>query len=621
MGAEIASFALMLALSLSLFQGSALLLRAPRPYVPAAASASALLVFLSFILLIVLRIDSDFTVANVAQHSNRALDLLYKITGTWGNHEGSMLLWALVVTLFGALLARHEHILNQQAASVQAWLTAGVLGFILFASNPFARIFPPPTDGSMLNPLLQDVALAMHPPMLYLGYVGFSAVFSLAVAGLLIRKIDSDWGYSAHPWIMAAWSALTLGIALGSWWAYRELGWGGFWFWDPVENASLLPWLAGTALLHSNIVLKKRAHLAGWVSLLAILTFGLSLIGTFLVRSGVITSVHSFASDPARGTYILVYIIISIGAALALYGARIGSISTPSPIRPASREGVIVINNLFLITACATVLLGTFYPIIAEAISGEKVSVGAPYFNATFLPLMAIPLFFAALAPFIPWKKAALGQALLKAWPAWAVAAVTAILFSMTVTRHMLLAVGGLTLAAFLMCASAQWMAAKHFRNLTHWSVFLGHVGAALMVIGITGVSLWSSQTEKLVGKGDAVMLAGYQLEVTAKDTIEEANYTADRLTLSVEKGELAITTLAPEFRRYKNGATTSEASIHSTPAYDLYTVAGETQNGKTALRVYFRPSISFIWMGALIITLGGLFAAFTAITIKARES
>jgi len=356
------------------------------------------------------------------------MPLLYKITGTWGNHEGSMLLWAWVMAMFGWWLAfqrssdEQTNQIRDLALIVQSILLAGVLIFILFTSNPFVRIFPPPPDGLALNPLLQDIALAMHPPMLYLGYVGFSVVFSLAVALMLLPEKQSvdmrRWAQMAHPWIMVSWATLTLGIGLGSWWAYRELGWGGWWFWDPVENASLMPWLSATALLHSNLVLKKRGLLAPWVVLLAILTFGLSLLGTFLVRSGALTSVHSFANDPARGLYILAYIAVVMGAALALYALRGQRLQASETMAPVSREGMIVINNLFILTACATVVLGTMYPLVAEWISGARLTVGAPYFNATFLPIMSIALLFAALVPFMPWKKANIRESLKRCvWP------------------------------------------------------------------------------------------------------------------------------------------------------------------------------------------------------------
>ena len=613
--AEIAVFALILALVLCLLQASSLIFQRALPLLAPASALSGLLVFFAFIILIILRMDSDFSVMNVAEHSNRAMPLLYKIVGTWGNHEGSMLLWALVVTGFGACLAKS----HPRATAFQALLAAGVLLFILATSNPFTRLFPPAIDGRMLNPLLQDMALAIHPPLLYLGYVGFSAVFSLAIAGLWNGKIDRAWAASAHPWIMFAWSSLTMGIMLGSWWAYRELGWGGYWFWDPVENASLMPWLAGTALVHSNIVLKKRGSLASWVALLSILTFGLSLIGTFLVRSGAITSVHSFASDPARGVYILAYIAVVIGGGLWLYGARASQLTDTAPLAPVSREGVIVINNLFLITACVTVLLGTLYPMGAEIFTGATITVGAPYFNSIVLPILAFPLFFAALAPFMAWKKAEILRAVKRAWFAWAAALVVIILVMAVVAQDTLIAASSLGLAAFLMGGSAQWLAAGRWRMAANWPVFLGHVGAAIVTIGITGTSLWSKQTESFAGIGDDIAIAGYVVNVTEEDTLETPNYQAHRLTLRLQKNGVDIAALTPEYRNYgTRGQPTSEAAIHTTPAYDITTVIGETNaEGKTALRIYFKPTISFIWFGALVIAAGGLLAGTLSLRRK----
>ena len=660
--AEIAVFSLCIALMLSLVSAAALWRPALGDFVPTASSVAAALIFFALTALIILRLDSDFTVVSVADHSNRALPLLYKIAGAWGNHEGSMLLWALVMATMGAALSTNNtsspacgggneawilrsfrKILsrvvgviscreskyvapspplippqaggNRIAAAVQALLTAGVLLFILVTSNPFARIFPPPVDGKMLNPLLQDMALSIHPPLLYLGYVGFSAVFSLAIAGLLARRIDSDWAKTAHPWMMFSWSMLTVGIALGSWWAYRELGWGGFWFWDPVENASLLPWLAGTALIHSNIVLKKRGMLAGWVALLAILTFALSLIGTFLVRSGAITSVHSFASDPTRGLYILGYIALTIGGGLTLYSLRIASITSPSHLRPASREGVIVINNLFLLTACATVLLGTLYPLLAEIAGGHSITVGAPYFNRTFLPMMALCLLFAGIAPFLPWKKAALTRAIFRAWPAWSAALVTVILVLAFIQKEALIVAGALSLAAFLMVASSQWLAAGRWRNAAHWPVFLAHFGASILVIGITCVSLWSQTREGFFSVGNSVAFAGHMVDYQKEETLKTPNYKSTRATLRIRKNDHNIATLTPEFRRYTIGkSTTSETAIYSTPAYDIYAVIGETnESGATALRLYYKPTISFVWLGALLIASGGLLSSFIA--------
>lgn len=617
--AEIAVFALILALLLCLLQGSSLITAHTLPLLAPAATLCALLVFLAFVTLIILRIDSDFSLLNVAEHSNRALPLLYKIVGTWGNHEGSMLLWALVVTGFGALLARNKT--QEIATAIQALLAAGVLIFILATSNPFARLFPPARDGKMLNPLLQDMALAIHPPMLYLGYVGFSAVFSLAIAGLWKGKIDRAWAATTHPWIMFSWSSLTIGIMLGSWWAYRELGWGGYWFWDPVENASLMPWLAGTALFHSNIVLKKRGSLAGWVALLSILTFSLSLIGTFLVRSGAITSVHSFASDPARGIYILCYIALVVGGGLWLYGTCAEKLSDTAPMRPVSREGTIVINNIFLITACATVLLGTLYPMGAQLITGDTITVGAPYFNSIVLPMLAVPLFFAALSPFLAWQKASVTRALTRAWFAWLAALLVIILVMFVVAKALFITASALGLATYLMAGSAQWLASGRWRKWASWPVFLGHAGAAIVVIGITGTSLWSKQTESFAGVGDDIAIAGIVVNVAGEDHLETANYKAHLLTLHLQKKGEKISSLAPQYRSYSmRGATTSEAAIYSTPAYDITAVIGETNEaGKTALRIYFKPTISFLWLGALIIAAGGIIAG--TLSLRRRPS
>ena len=618
MNAEIGLFALILALMLACVQSAYWLPRVRSviaPILPTAAMLQALMVTLALLTLAVLRLDNDFSVQNVAMHSNRALPLLYKIAGTWGNHEGSMLLFSWVLSLFGAALATSrspERKLMFEAASIQALLAVGILLFIILTSNPFARLFPAPLDGEMLNPLLQDMALSIHPPMLYLGYVGFSAVFSLAVAGLLQGNINKLWAHAAHPWMMMAWGALTLGIGLGSWWAYRELGWGGFWFWDPVENASLLPWLAGTALLHSNVVLKKRGALASWVALLSILTFGLSLLGTFLVRSGVITSVHSFASDPARGIFILLYMAITIGGALFIYALRAHTLPRAALIRPSSREGMIVVNNLFILTACATVLLGTLYPIIMDAIFSQSLTVGAPYFNATFLPLMAIPLLFAGITPFMPWKKARFKVTLMRAWPAL-LAALCAIIFILAVvSTQTLLAAAGLGLGAFLLAASGQWLLAGKWRNAANWPVFLGHFGAALLIIGITGTGLWSKESERFIRPGETLSMAGYVVTYVSDEAVKTDNYHAKRATLTLEKNKQIITTLSPEYRRYNLRETnTSETAIYSTAAYDIYSVIGETSaDGRTAIRLYFRPTISFLWLGCIVVTCGGLLAA-----------
>ena len=413
---EIGHFALALALGLALVQSILPLIGANRGKLLWMRSAKAtaigqlVLVGLAFAALMRSFIVSDFTVYNVAANSHSLKPMLFKVAGTWGSHEGSLLLWTLILTLFGAGVAffgnNITETLKARTLSVQAWISTGFLSFMLLTSNPFDRIFPPPADGNDLNPLLQDVGLAMHPPLLYLGYVGFSIVFSFAVAALLEGRVDAAWARWVRPWTLAAWTFLTGGIVLGSWWAYYELGWGGWWFWDPVENSSFMPWLLGTALLHSAIVTEKRDSFKSWTILLAILTFSLSLLGTFVVRSGLLTSVHAFAVDPERGLYILFLLTLTIGGSLTLYAWRAPALEAGGVFKPISREAGLLVNNLFLGVATGTVLFGTLYPLFMEAVTGEKISVGAPFFNATFIPLMLPLVLLMGIGPFLSWKRA-----------------------------------------------------------------------------------------------------------------------------------------------------------------------------------------------------------------------
>jgi cytochrome c-type biogenesis protein CcmF len=616
MTAEFGLFFLILALATSMLQSSYLL---PSPAVrrllaiilAPAAWLQALFVTLSLATLIMLRVANDFSVENVIAHSNRTLPLLYKISGTWGNHEGSMLLWAWVIAVFGAILAMSRkaqpQALVHHAVAMQSFISAGTLAFIIFTSSPFGRVFPPTADGQALNPMLQDIALAMHPPLLYLGYVGFSIVFSLAVAALATGQAGRDWAHFTHPWILASWSALTIGIGLGSWWAYRVLGWGGFWFWDPVENASLLPWLTGTALLHANMVLKKRGSLAQWVILLSILTFGMSMLGTFLVRSGVLVSVHSFASDPQRGLFILMYIVLVIGGALALFSFRAGKIGTSEHMLPLSREGMIVINNIFLLTSCATVLLGTLYPMLAETLGGEKISVGPPYFNATALPLLAIPLLFAGLTPFMPWKKAAFATAMKQAIPALAAAAAAFLLVLASAQQQVVYSALGIGLAVWLATASLSWLV-KHKHSHGRFSVFWGHLGAALLVAGVTGAGLWNSEREMSMAVGDRLEIAGYDIKLDNITTQETSNHQSLRAEFTVD-GKWSLT---PEYRIFSIRKTgTSIASIAPTLGGDLYGVIGEPVAGsdKIPARFYYNPLTYLIWAGFVLMALGGLTA------------
>jgi cytochrome c-type biogenesis protein CcmF len=612
MTAEFGVFFLILALFCSMMQAAYLYPSAKREWfaacLPAASWLQALFIAAAFFTLMLLRVDSDFSVVNVAQHSNLSLPLLYKISGTWGNHEGSMLLWLLILSGFGlAVCSRNQDPFTYATVAVQAALASGVLLFVLITSNPFFRQFPLPSDGEALNPVLQDIALAMHPPLLYVGYVGFSIVFSLAVAALLRGAVDRNFAKIARPWVLIAWTSLTLGIGLGSWWAYRELGWGGFWFWDPVENASLMPWLAGTALLHSIIVLEKRGQLASWVILLSILTFALSLLGTFLVRSGVLTSVHSFASDPTRGLFILFYIVVSVGSALFLYGARGRSRDAAEPMQPLSREGMVVFNNLFFLGACAVVLLGTTYPLFAEWLTGAKLTVGAPYFIMSFVPLMALPLLFAGLAPLMPWKQASIISTWNKIKPA-ALASLCAVILVLAWTRaHVVYGMLGIGLGVWLFSTSTTWLWAgwKSLPRAYALSVFCAHAGAALLVIGITGTGLWQKEINQIVSPGDTLDIAGYRLIYVKESGDRGANYDIKRAEIRIEQ---KILNIFPEYRTYDIRRTnTSEAAIYSTWAGDLYAAIGEGDGKHTALRVYYNPCIRFIWLGCLMMGAAGI--------------
>jgi cytochrome c-type biogenesis protein CcmF len=571
----------------------------------------------AFICLVMLRVMDDFSVLNVADHSNRSLPLLYKITGTWGNHEGSMLLWMLVLAAFGLALVKVKdanHNLLCIASSIQAALSAGFLLFIIFTSNPFQRLFPAPMDGSEMNPLLQDIGIVMHPPLLYIGYVGFSSVFSLAIAALLQGNLTADWARITKPFLMIAWSSLTIGIGLGSWWAYRELGWGGWWFWDPVENASLLPWLAGTALLHCNISLEKRQTFKHWVLLLAILTFALSLLGTFLVRSGVLTSVHSFASDPARGMFILAYMAVTVGGGLLIYALKITRITSEERAEFVSREGMILVNNLFLITVCITVLLGTLYPLLAEFLSGAKITVGGPYYQYTALPLMVVPIILAGIAPLLPWKGGSIAPFKKRLLPALLSSLVVAAMVFTLANSHAVLAAGGFGLAAWLITLSILTLLRnKHAARIEQhktWAVFLAHLGVAVLVLGITAEGLWAKQAEAELRDGEHITIGNYQVKLDSQTLYRTPNFMAKRADISLSDANgNHLAWLAPEFRFYPiSGTTTSESAIFGRPWSDVYVVVGQSRTPETAaVRVYIKPMMQWIWAGFLCMTVGGL--------------
>jgi cytochrome c-type biogenesis protein CcmF len=630
---EIGHFALILALLVALVQGSVPMLGAARGRGDwmALAGPTALLqlalMATAFLALMQAYVVSDFSVLNVAQNSHSAKPLLYKITGVWGNHEGSMVLWILILALFGAAVALFggnlPDTLKARVLAVQAWIAAGFLLFTILTSNPFARLVPAPADGADLNPLLQDPGLAFHPPMLYTGYVGFSIAFSFAIAALIEGKVDAAWARWVRPWTLVAWSFLTAGIALGSWWAYYELGWGGWWFWDPVENVSFMPWLMGTALLHSAIVVEKRDALKVWTILLAILTFSLSLIGTFIVRSGLLTSVHAFATDPERGLFILILLCLTIGGSLALFAWRAPALKSGGLFDPISREGALVLNNLLLATACATVFLGTLYPLFVEALGGAKISVGAPYFNATFVPIM-VPLVVAmAVGPLLPWKRADLLGALGRL-KAVAVLAFAAALVAVYLHRGgPFMAWLGMALAVWLFAgALGEWAGrVRLFRApigeswrravglpRSAYGMTLAHAGLAVAIAGMTASAAWQGEVVRVMKPGEVAELGGYSYRLEGVETLRGPNYTSETATFTVQRDGRDIARLTPEKRRYDvQRRETTEAAIHTTGLADLYAVIGDPDGrGGWTVRLYHEPLVPWIWAGALLMVAGG---------------
>jgi cytochrome c-type biogenesis protein CcmF len=629
MSPELGHFALALAVALAFAQAiiplygawrrDARLMRAA----PALAIGQLLALATSYGCLVWSSVTDDFSVLNVAENSHSLKPLIYKISGTWGNHEGSILLWCLILALCGGAVALcGRNLPASLRARVIGVLGASSCGFMLFAlleSNPFLRLWPAPMEGRDMNPLLQDPGLAFHPPMLYIGYVGFCVPFAFAVAALLEGRVDAAWGRWVRPWTLAAWCALTCGIALGSWWSYYVLGWGGFWFWDPVENASLLPWLTGTALLHSALVVEKREALKTWTVLLAIGTFSLSLSGTFLVRSGILNSVHSFATDPARGVFILGLLAVVIGGSLLLFALRAPALSNTGMFAPLSREGALVLNNILLCSIAAVVMTGTIYPLFADLLFSQKISVGAPFFQATVFPL-AVPVFAAmSIGPLLSWKRASLGPVLMKVWWAALVA----------------LAVGGVAaygmhaLPALAMGAAA-WMILGAFADiveriklfrlparasfarlvglpLSSFGAALAHAGLGVTVAGIAGMSMATDSIE-LVKPGQTVHMAGYDWQLVELHDAPGPNYEARVATINVSRDGTPITTLSPERRTFPvQGVTTTEAKIHTNGMRDLYAVLGDERDGAAVLRLHDNVMAPWIWFGALIMAIGGM--------------
>ncbi|MCZ6636703.1 MAG: heme lyase CcmF/NrfE family subunit [Alphaproteobacteria bacterium] len=637
---EAGHFGLILALILASIQASVPLIGAYRrdgmlmEFGRMAAIGQLVFIAAAFFALMHAFVVSDFSVSNVAANSHSAKPLLYKIAGVWGSHEGSMVLWVLILALFGAAVAAWGNnippTLRARVVAVQGMIGAAFLLFILVTSNPFIRLDPAPADGSGLNPILQDPGLAFHPPFLYLGYVGFSMAFSFAIAALIEGRVDAAWARWVRPWTLAAWCALTLGIALGSWWAYYELGWGGFWFWDPVENASFLPWLAGTALLHSAIVVEKRDALKSWTLLLAILTFILALMGTFLVRSGVLTSVHTFANDPERGLFILALLVIATVGGLGLYAFRAPRLKTGGLFAPISREGGLVLNNLLLGTATATVLIGTLYPLFMDALGAAKVSVGPPYFNLTFVPLMVPLLVMMGVGPLLAWKRGDLPGALSRlrfAAMVTGLAALTTILLN----DGPAFAILGITLAAWLIAGVLTELgerirlfrvplgtSLRRLVNLPRSAIgmTLAHGALGIITLGITASAAWQEERILVMGLGETTEIAGYTIKLDRVDTVPGPNYSAQRATLKVFIGDREIAILYPEKRRFTNPPqTTTEAAIRTTLMADLYAVIGDQQDARPGakgkarwtIRLYHNPLVPWIWIGAVIMVLGGL--------------
>jgi cytochrome c-type biogenesis protein CcmF len=565
----------------------------------------------------------DFSVANVAENSNSLIPLVYKVTGTWGNHEGSILLWCLILALCGGAVAGFGRALpsslRARVIGVLGFVSAGFLLFALTTSNPLERVWPPPLDGRDLNPLLQDPGLAIHPPVLYAGYVGFAIPFAFAVAALLEGRVDAAWGRWVRPWTLGAWCLLTGGIALGSWWAYYELGWGGFWFWDPVENASLLPWLSGTALLHSAIVVEKREALKIWTILLAIGTFSLSLCGTFLVRSGILNSVHSFANDPTRGVFILALLALVIGGSLLLFALRAPVMTATGIFAPVSREGALVLNNILLCSICAVVLTGTTYPLFAELLFGAKLSVGPPYFQATVFPL-AVPLFAAmSIGPVLAWKRAELWPAVLKLW--WAALIAAAVGTVAALGLHAGLAALGFAASAWLIVGALAEIVERTrlfrapfatFRTrvgaqpLSVWGSAVAHAGMGVTVAGIAGMSLAASSIVA-VHPGQSVDLAGYDWTLLALRDEQGPNYTARVADIQVRRGGHDVAMFHPSRRMFTVQKTTvTDTAIATNGLRDLYAVLGEERDGAAVLRLHVNPLAPWIWFGALVMAAGG---------------
>ncbi|MBV8320552.1 MAG: heme lyase CcmF/NrfE family subunit [Hyphomicrobiales bacterium] len=631
--AEFGHYALVLALALALVQASVPMVgaRTNDPVLMAVAGPTAVAQFcfiaIAFAALTMCYVRSDFSVVNVFENSHSAKPLIYKLSGVWGNHEGSMLLWVLILSLFGALVALFggnlPARLKANVLAVQSSIAVAFVLFILVTSNPFLRILEPPLEGRDLNPILQDPGLAIHPPLLYLGYVGLSISFSFAIAALIDGRIDAAWARWVRPWTLLAWMFLTLGIAMGSYWAYYTLGWGGWWFWDPVENASFMPWLAATALLHSALVMEKRDALKVWTILLAILAFSLSLIGTFLVRSGVLTSVHAFATDPTRGVFILAILLLFIGGSLALFALRAPLLKQGGLFAPISREGALVLNNLFLVSACATVFVGTLYPLALEALTGEKISVGAPFFNSTFAPLFVPLLIAMPFGPLLAWKRGdLLGVAQRLVGAAGVAVIAVAVIFAMEGGGPLLVpfAIG---LAFYVMAGALTEIVERtgllrvpfatafaRARGLPRsaWGATFAHFGLGITLLGIIGETQWSLERIAELKPGQSMSIRRYDLHFDGVTTRQGPNYRELAAHFTVRRHGDFVGVMEPAKRSFPSrGTATTETALMTRGFSQLYLSLGDPNpDGSLAVRLYYKPLVLLIWFGAVVMVIGG---------------
>ena len=619
---EFAHYALILALCIALIQGVLPLIGAhqgrrewlilARP----AAQTVFLLLATAFVILAWSFYINDFSVLYVAEHSNSQMPVMYRLGAVWGGHEGSLLLWVFLLSTWTILVAQLSKALDEfmvaRVIGVLGLVMTGLLLFVITTSNPFERLLPAAQDGRSLNPLLQDPGLVFHPPMLYMGYVGFSVAFAFAIASLLSGRLDAAWARWSRPWTTAAWVFLTLGIALGSWWAYYELGWGGWWFWDPVENASFIPWLVGTALLHSLAVTEKRGGFKSWTVLLAITAFSLSLLGTFLVRSGVLTSVHAFATDPKRGVFILIFLILVVGSSLVLYAWRAPKSSLGGKFSLSSRETFILLGNVFLVVSAGSVLLGTLYPLLIDALHLGKISVGPPYFNSVFVPITAPLLVLMGIGPWTHWKNSDLLSVIKRLWLAGLVAVLAGIGIPMMMGEFTWLAGLGFLLAFWVIASGClqivrQAKAGKPTRSFI--GMQLAHLGIAVFVIGVTMVGAYQEEKDVRMSAGDTVSVGGYQIQFQGVNLVPGPNYQAIRGTFSLNQNGNAQTMMYPEKRNYFSSTMPmTEAAIDVGLTRDIYVSLGEELPDKSwAVRVYYKPFIDWIWGGCLLMALGGM--------------